>query len=93
MFLLKILKPALRATNENVLFPRFSYFHNSGPSLSKYSVVSLYHLSKVDNVDKALYRVRKWLHRKGATGRFHINSQGINCQLCFQCEEQVETLR
>ena len=93
MFLTRIINSTLRLNSEKILLTRYSQLHNSGPSVGKYSVVSLYHLTKVDDVDKAIYGVRKWLQQKGATGRFHINSQGVNCQLCFNSEDQVHTLR
>ena len=92
MFLLNIIKPAVRLSDK-LTFTRISHLHNSAHSLSKYSVVSLYHLAKVDNVDRALYGVRKWLHKEGVTGRFHINSQGVNCQLCFNSDDQIDKLR
>ena len=93
MFLARIINSTLRLNSERILLTRYNYLHNSEPPVGKYSVVSLYHLSKVDDVDKAIYGVRKWLHQKGATGRFQINSQGVNCQLCFNSEDQVDTLR
>ena len=93
MFLTRIIKSTLRLNSEKILLTRYSHLHNSEPAVGKYSVVSLYHLSKVEDVDKAIYGVRKWLHKKGATGRFQINSQGVNCQLCFNSEDQVDTLK
>ena len=93
MFLARIINSTLRLNSERILLTRYSHLHNSEPPVGKYSVVSLYHLSKVDDVDKAIYGVRKWLHQKGATGRLQINSQGVNCQLCFNSEDQVDTLR
>ena len=93
MFLTRIRNSTLRLHSETILLTRYSHLHNSGASLGKYSVVSLYHLSKVEDVDKAIYGVRKWLQQKGATGRFQINSQGVNCQLCFHSEDHVNTLR
>ena len=89
MFLLKIIKPALRPASEKLVFRRCLV----SQSENKFSVVSVYHLSQVKEVDRALNGVRKWLQEKGATGRFHINSQGVNCQLCFSSEEQVNGLR
>ena len=93
MFLARIINSTLRLNSERILLTRYSHLHNSEPAVGKYSVVSLYHLSKVEDVDKAIYGVRKWLQQKGATGRFQINSQGVNCQLCFNSEDQVDTLR
>ena len=93
MFLTRFINSSQRLNSEKNPLTRYTHLHSSATSLSKYSVVSLYHLSKVDDVDKAIYGVRKWLHQKGATGRFQINSQGVNCQLCFNSEDQVDTLR
>ena len=55
--------------------------------------MSLYHLDKVENVTGVNLTVKKWLQNVGATGRFQINSQGVNCQLCFKCAEDVEKFR
>ena len=93
MFLTRIINSTLRLSSEKIPLTRYSHLHNSGPSVGKYSVVSVYHLSKVEDVDRAVHGVRKWLQQKGATGRFQINSQGVNCQLCFNSEDQVDTLR
>ena len=91
--LLNIFKPTVRLRSSGLDLTRIFQLHTSEQCWSKYSVVSLYHLARVDNVDQALHGVRKWLRSKGATGRFHINSQGVNCQLCFQSEDHIDKLR
>ena len=93
MFLTRFINSTRRLNSEKIPLTRYTHLHSCCTSLSKYSVVSLYHLTKVEDVDRAVHGVRKWLHQKGATGRFQINSQGVNCQLCFNSEDQVDTLR
>ena len=50
-------------------------------------------LDKVENVNGVTSTVKDWLQNVGATGRFQINSQGVNFQLCFKCVEDVEKFR
>ena len=73
------------------------YFSSDSKSTNsrnnKFAVLSLYHLDKVENVNGVTSTVKEWLQNVGATGRFQINSQGVNCQLCFKCVEDVEKFR
>ena len=59
----------------------------------KYAVVSLYHLNRIENVDKVSRDVMSWLQYVGATGRFQINKQGVNCQLCFKTLDNLEPFK
>ena len=57
----------------------------------KFAVVSLYHLDTIDQVDRVTVRMRRWLQKARATGRFQINRNGVNCQLCFPSVNTVDS--
>ena len=62
-------------------------------SEQKFAVASLYHLAKIDEVPRAIKSLKPWLRAIQATGRFQINAQGVNCQLCFKRESHVEKFK
>ena len=59
----------------------------------KYAVASLYHLAKIEEIPRVIKKLKPWLRAVQATGRFQINSQGVNCQLCFKRESHVEKFK
>ena len=70
--------------------------HLSSDSINpgcKFAVLSLYYLEKIQNVNDITSKVKDWLQSVGATGRFQINGQGVNCQLCFKSISDVEKFR
>ena len=62
-------------------------------SEQKFAVASLYHLAKIDEVPRVIKSLKPWLRAIQATGRFQINAQGVNCQLCFKRESHVEKFK
>ena len=59
----------------------------------RYAVASLYHLAKIEEVPRVIKSLKPWLRAIQATGRFQINAQGVNCQLCFKRESHVEKFK
>jgi len=99
MFLKILLKssPSIRLTRnkEIINFSLVKQFSVTSSTFNEqqFAVLSLYHLHKIKRVHQVSKRVSKWLKTVNATGRFHINSQGVNCQLCFIDPDQVELFR
>ena len=91
---LRSLKPCLR--NERVRFSVCKRLVSSSQSCDdedeeeKFVVVSLYHLDRIDKVNEVTEAVKSWLQHVKATGRFQINKQGVNCQLCFHSEYDLD---
>jgi len=59
----------------------------SSVSSPPFSVVSFYHLKKVDRVGEVVDSVGEWLEGVGAKGRIYFNSQGVNCQMCLKSDK------
>ena len=75
--------------NEVIRFALVKQFATSSND-QNYAVLSLYHLHQISRVDQVTRDVKHWLQSVSATGRFHINKQGVNCQLCFNNVEDVD---
>ena len=76
-------------TAERLIFTSSQCFKSE----QKFAVASLYHLAKIDEVPRVVKRLKPWLRAIQATGRFQINAQGVNCQLCFKRESHVDKFK